>query len=350
MGVLVENILGLENDMTTRAIFCQIRFWFKPKKDGTLKKLIHRDGQRWIAKSVGQWAEELDLTPWQVRKSIDKLKKLGFITVKTYKFMGTPTSHIRINVDPSCGAPANQLEHPLKSYRRDLQRDLSRIRSVKHAIKPDSGNEKTKEIEEGDSSPEYRAEEGGGAPAPSKYVNIATNCTKIESVTYPETVVSKPIKSSAEILKALKEHKNPNPSFYVQWMRKVADKDYGMQGEWTIKQRSIAKRADTVLGSSRTAVLDMVLGNWIPFCKYVEGVCGLYKTPSAPSIEFFAKHVVHALNYYNEHAAAKEKLAAVISEQSKVKVAPTPKQVEPEEPEELPSMDYILSLGEGLKL
>lgn len=77
----------LLGDYNTAILLNQIIFWSDKSK--------RKDG--YFFKTYDEWEEELCLTKYQVRRSTEKLKKLGFVETKIKKANGSPTLHYKFD-------------------------------------------------------------------------------------------------------------------------------------------------------------------------------------------------------------------------------------------------------------
>lgn len=87
----------LDGDVQCAVMLSQLVYWYKPGKNGTSRLRVYKpqDGKMWIAKSWQEWQAECGLSRAQSRRCLDKLKTLGFVEMKVYRFKGTPTIHVR---------------------------------------------------------------------------------------------------------------------------------------------------------------------------------------------------------------------------------------------------------------
>ena len=91
-------------------------YWFTRDQQNRVRARVMKARHRWVAKSHRQWAEELDMTRKQVRRSLEALAKKGFVEVRTWRFNGANTTHIRPLVGPL--AVASRCPEDQKPYRR----------------------------------------------------------------------------------------------------------------------------------------------------------------------------------------------------------------------------------------
>lgn len=96
LNVLYHAYVDIAGDLIAGALLGQILYWFGTGKDGRSRARIVKDGYFWIAKTRADWWDEIRITPKQYDRAAKILKEKGFIEVKTFKFYGNPTTHIRI--------------------------------------------------------------------------------------------------------------------------------------------------------------------------------------------------------------------------------------------------------------
>ena len=96
LNVIHHAYVDMCGDLIAGALLGQILYWFGVGKDGQSRARIVKDGYLWIAKARADWWEEIRITPKQYDRAAKILKDKGFIEVKTYKFAGNPTTHLRI--------------------------------------------------------------------------------------------------------------------------------------------------------------------------------------------------------------------------------------------------------------
>ena len=81
--------LELLEDYNTAVILNQLIYWSD--------RSSRTDG--YFFKSYKEWEEEVFLSQYQVKKSIDKLKKLGLVETKLKKSYGSPTLHYKVDME-----------------------------------------------------------------------------------------------------------------------------------------------------------------------------------------------------------------------------------------------------------
>jgi hypothetical protein len=85
-----------QGDLIAGILLSQIIYWHLPTKIGTDKLMIERDGEKWLAKKRADWWEECRITPKQYDRAVAILEGIGVIEIKTWRFGGSPTKHIRV--------------------------------------------------------------------------------------------------------------------------------------------------------------------------------------------------------------------------------------------------------------
>lgn len=96
LNVIHHAYVDISGDLMAGALLSQILYWFGADRNGRPRARIQRDGYLWIAKARGDWWQEIRITPKQYDRAAKILKDKGFIELRTMKFAGNPTTHIRI--------------------------------------------------------------------------------------------------------------------------------------------------------------------------------------------------------------------------------------------------------------
>lgn len=96
LNVIYHAYVDIAGDLIAGALLGQILYWFGAGKDGKSRARIVKDGFLWIAKTRADWWDEIRISPKQYDRAAKILKDKGFIEIKTFKFNGNPTTHIRI--------------------------------------------------------------------------------------------------------------------------------------------------------------------------------------------------------------------------------------------------------------
>ena len=93
--------IELTGDYSTATLLNQIIFW----SDKTTRK----DGL--FYKTYNEWEEETMLTEYQIRRSVGKLKNLGFIDTELKRANGSPTVHYRFHNEVLSDSILNKLKY-----------------------------------------------------------------------------------------------------------------------------------------------------------------------------------------------------------------------------------------------
>ena len=96
LNVIHHAYVDITGDLIAGALLGQILYWFGADRNGKPRARIQRDGHLWIAKARGDWWQEIRITPKQYDRAAKILVKAGYIELRTMKFRGNPTTHIRI--------------------------------------------------------------------------------------------------------------------------------------------------------------------------------------------------------------------------------------------------------------
>lgn len=96
LNVIHHVYVDITGDLIAGALLGQILYWFGADRNGRPRARIVKDGHLWIAKGRADWWDEIRISAKQYDRAAKILKEFGFIEVKTFKFNGNPTSHLRI--------------------------------------------------------------------------------------------------------------------------------------------------------------------------------------------------------------------------------------------------------------
>ena len=96
LNVIHHVYVDITGDLVAGALLGQILYWFGADRNGRTRARIVKDGFYWIAKTRNDWWQEIRISPKQYDRAAKLLKDQGFIEIKTMKFNGNPTTHIRI--------------------------------------------------------------------------------------------------------------------------------------------------------------------------------------------------------------------------------------------------------------
>ena len=74
-------------------------YWFgRERKKNRIRARVLRVRHRWVAKSFKEWAVELGMTEKQARRCVAALAGKELIVVRTWRFRGHNTTHVRLLV------------------------------------------------------------------------------------------------------------------------------------------------------------------------------------------------------------------------------------------------------------
>ena len=88
--------IDVTGDLMAGVLLSQIVFWHLPDKQGQSKLSVERDGHRWLAKAREDWWDECRIAPRQMDRLLPLLEGKGLVETRTWKFSGSPTTHIRL--------------------------------------------------------------------------------------------------------------------------------------------------------------------------------------------------------------------------------------------------------------
>lgn len=96
LNVIHHVYVDITGDLIAGALLGQILYWFGADRNGKPRARIKKDGHLWIAKGRADWWDEIRISAKQYDRAAKILKEKGFIEIRTMKFNGNPTSHVRI--------------------------------------------------------------------------------------------------------------------------------------------------------------------------------------------------------------------------------------------------------------
>jgi|CXWL01.1.fsa_nt_gi hypothetical protein len=93
--------IDIAGDLVSGIFLSQVIFYYLPSKNSTLPKVrVLKDGKMWIAKTRKDWWDECRVSPKQFDRCIYILgKEKGLIEHRIFKFYGSPTVHVSLNID-----------------------------------------------------------------------------------------------------------------------------------------------------------------------------------------------------------------------------------------------------------
>lgn len=89
--------IDIAGDLVSGLLLSQIIYWFLPGEHGQ-KLRIEKEGTLWLAKGRVEWWDECRITPKQFDRAIQILKDGNLVETKRFRFKGSPTIHIWLNV------------------------------------------------------------------------------------------------------------------------------------------------------------------------------------------------------------------------------------------------------------
>ncbi|MEK5105007.1 hypothetical protein MKX83_24000 [Cytobacillus sp. FSL M8-0252] len=114
-----KTYIDISDDFMSGVLLSQIVYWYLPNKEGKSKLRVKKDGHFWIAKKVEDWHEEIRFSRRNYETAIKKLVEKEIVVKKRFKFNGTPTTHIRLNIPVFL----MKLNEVLQSYENNLDHD-----------------------------------------------------------------------------------------------------------------------------------------------------------------------------------------------------------------------------------
>jgi hypothetical protein len=86
------------DDLVAGLLLGQVVYWNLPNEKGKSKLRVKKKDEYWLAKGRNDWWDEIRITPKQFDRAIKILKDKGFVETQNFKFNGSPTVHIKLNV------------------------------------------------------------------------------------------------------------------------------------------------------------------------------------------------------------------------------------------------------------
>lgn len=283
-GVFIRRgyIALLDGDILAALMLSQIVYWYLPeKKTGKAKLRVPHEGKYWLAKSHKGWFDECGFSQDQTRRCLKVLKDRGIVEVKTFKFDGAPTVHVRLCI----AYGKNKLKVPPRAE-------------------------------------ELHVKQVGGAdvpaihlgPSPNPFVLQAKPIT--ETTTETTTDIHSSVNANGGDMKAdeiLKQHKTKasTGSLPAFWQKRRALISSGFQKHLTGKDIGQLKMLQSALGDQTRAVIDVVLGNWLKFASRAGAAAGT-PYPTEPSIGFLLLHHDVAADMMTPKKTAVQSIAQVV--------------------------------------
>lgn len=96
---IIKELTGQARQLTVQRLY--VDFMGGLERGLFLSQLLYWSGRAgedgWFYKTFDEWQEEICLTEYTVRKSIEQCKKFGFLKTKVKKANGNPTVHYKID-------------------------------------------------------------------------------------------------------------------------------------------------------------------------------------------------------------------------------------------------------------
>lgn len=354
---------GLSGGAATGLFLSQIAYWCLPKK-GKSKLRINRNGKAWLAKTAKEMQIETGMTEHQYRKGVAKLKELGLIETKVFKFNGRPATHIWLNADRL--AQLVELEHW-----KALQPKVAKVKSTK------ASSQNTKSICIPSPNPLGDIHQIHSVTLTNLYTEITTETTTETTVT-PMAWVEKAKASDTDWVIAQPEKvakENPTLHFPTEWWHMKAADVLARRQEGSLSHSDLQKGANgcTVLWKRLMAteyggfqkafvaadtaklkqlcvacqektpdLIRLVVQDWGGFAWNVKGVKGLSAAPEQPNIGFLLKYHDVGMNMLEKNL---QSIAKAHTQLPKVQVAPVVQPEQPQEPEQKPAIGIKAQLA-----
>jgi hypothetical protein len=91
--------IDMVDDLEAGLVLDELMFFTLPRPEtGKSGLRVWKDGYLWMAVQRTDWWERKRLKPRQADRAIEKLEAKSLIVKAVYKFNGTPTTHLRLNV------------------------------------------------------------------------------------------------------------------------------------------------------------------------------------------------------------------------------------------------------------
>lgn len=90
--------IDVAGDLISGMLLGQIVYWNLPNENGNSKLRVRKENALWLAKGRNDWWDEIRITPKQFDRAIKILKDKNLVEVKNFKFNGSPTVHIKLNI------------------------------------------------------------------------------------------------------------------------------------------------------------------------------------------------------------------------------------------------------------
>lgn len=104
--------IDIAGDLVAGILLSQIVYWHLPDRDGKSRLRVQREGKLWIAKGRTEWWDECRVSPKQVDRALETLRRHNVIETRLFKFNGSPTVHVRLDEVGFMAQWEDHLEHP----------------------------------------------------------------------------------------------------------------------------------------------------------------------------------------------------------------------------------------------
>lgn len=175
--------LEIFEEYNVAVILNQLIYWSDKSK--------RTDG--YFYKSYKEWEEEVFLSQYQVKKAIDKLKKIDLVETKLKKSNGTPTLHYKINKENLTDWIMKKLNNGLS---KNLINDYQKTSYSLTENTTENTTEREKESEKVNAYDKYQSEIGGLNP---NHIQQMTDwITDFDTKKQGEEIVSEAINQSVK--------------------------------------------------------------------------------------------------------------------------------------------------------
>ena len=89
--------VDIAGDLVSGVLLSQIVYWHLPSKKNTTKLRVQKEDRFWLAKGRNDWWEECRISPKQFDRAVEKLRSIGVVDTKLFRFNGSPMVHICLN-------------------------------------------------------------------------------------------------------------------------------------------------------------------------------------------------------------------------------------------------------------
>lgn len=167
-SVSMSYVRMLGGDYPCAILLSQIVYWCYPNRASGSRLRVIKDGEAWLAKSESDWADEICIKHSALTRCLNKLRDLGLIETRLWKFSGAPTNHIRINWKRLGELLAPHLPNPvqtesIRTVRTESSETMVRTESIRTCTDTTSTDTTSTERERETSQPVPAP--GGAEPA-----------------------------------------------------------------------------------------------------------------------------------------------------------------------------------------